>query len=193
MRALINKYSGECRKCGKTLEVGSNVVYEKHVGIFCPPCAPTDAEEIRAYRQAAADKRADKYEEWAGKREAKAEALYKPTERYNGDTAFWTQPGRIIARERVFSAREKSFEETKTAERFRSKADSLRHVVVKGDAAKADEARRVIVRGWIKPGMMVDTCHCGILKVLKVNKKTATIEGRHGNFTHDLMYLNPIS
>ena len=53
MRAIIVKYDGECRKCGATLPVGVDAIYERHIGVFCPGCAPTDPEEIRAYRQEA--------------------------------------------------------------------------------------------------------------------------------------------
>ena len=74
MRQITVKYTGECRKCGNTLIVGSQAMYEKTTGIFCVGCEPTDTEDIRGYRQERADRKADRYDEWAGKRETKATA-----------------------------------------------------------------------------------------------------------------------
>lgn len=47
MRQIIIKYVGDCHKCGTTLPVGSQAIYEKRVGIFCLTCGPTDPEEVR--------------------------------------------------------------------------------------------------------------------------------------------------
>src|SRR3990172_3785819 len=102
MRSIALKYAGECRACSTPLAVGTEAVYEKRVGVFCPPCAPTDSEAIRAIRQDAADQRADRYDEWAAKREAVAGAtLQTISDRYRGDHAFNTQPGYIPERARV--------------------------------------------------------------------------------------------
>ena len=68
MRQIILRYGGDCRKCAAVLAPGQDAVHEKHVGIFCPTCAPTDTEEIRACRQEAGNRRAAKYEKWAAKR-----------------------------------------------------------------------------------------------------------------------------
>jgi len=50
VRRIIVKYTGECRKCGETLSVGAEAVYEKRVGVFCPSCAPTAHLEPIAQR-----------------------------------------------------------------------------------------------------------------------------------------------
>ena len=73
MREILVKYSGDCAKCGETLEVGAKAVYERRVGIFCSGCAPTDPEEIRAVRQEGADRKADRLQGWADKRIKKGE------------------------------------------------------------------------------------------------------------------------
>ena len=62
--------------------------------------------------------RAAMLEGWADKREEKAAAGFRYGEQYRGDTAFWTQPGRIIERERVWAAHER-------AGRDQAKADSM--------------------------------------------------------------------
>ena len=190
MRKIIVKYENDCRKCGKQIKIGKQAIYEKHIGLFCIECEPKDSEKIRTFRQEAANKRADKYDEWASKRELKANNIFKRNKPFTQDHAFNTQPGHIPLRSRIIKSEDKALDNLKTAERFRNKADNLRHVRVKGDAEKRHEAKREAVRQWIEPGMMVDTCHCGILKVLKVNKKTATIEGNYSNFTHDLAFLS---
>jgi hypothetical protein len=57
-----------CGKCSAPLEADADVVYVRRVGIFCPTCAPTNPEEIRALRQDAADAKAKKTEAWLEKR-----------------------------------------------------------------------------------------------------------------------------
>ncbi len=47
--------------------------------------------------------RADRLRGWAGKRREKAEALGASVAPYHGDTAFWTQPGAIPERSRLYS------------------------------------------------------------------------------------------
>lgn len=190
MRQITVRFAGECRKCGASLAVGMPAIYERHIGIFCPPCGPTDPEEIRQYRQDAGDRRADRYEAWAGKREQRANAtLTHIREHYTGDIAFNTQPGHIPLRARIIGQEDRAFESLRKAQGFREKAQSLRHVRVAGDAERRYEAEREYVRSWIQPGMVVDSCHFGPRKVVRVNKKTATLEGIG---THDLMFLSRI-
>jgi len=195
MRPITTKYDSQCRKCGAELPIGSQAIHEKRVGVFCPGCAPTDTEEIRAVRQESADRRADRYEEWADKRQEKAEALYARDEHYRGDIAFNTQPGHIPERARVIRRTEQAFEHANTAQRFRAKAGSLRKVTVAGDAEKRRQAQRDLTRSWIAVGMRVNTCHYGIGTVAKVNRKTATIEncGSTGTYktTVDLSFITP--
>ena len=195
MRQIRVKYSGECRKCGKTLEEGDHAIYERHVGLFCLSCEPTDTEEIRTYRQEAADRKADRYDEWAGKREAKAEAQLNSHPEIRHDIAFITQPGRIPFRDRMNKADGRAFESLQKAESMRNKADSLRHVKVKGDAEKRWQELRDLNLTRFKAGDMVNTGIYGQGQILKLNKKTAKIgsTGTSGTFTVnvDLAFLSP--
>jgi len=72
MRRIAVKYQGICARCGGTLEIGSDAMYEKYTGIFCIGCEPIETEDIRSFRQAKANSKADKYEGWADKREKEA-------------------------------------------------------------------------------------------------------------------------
>ena len=192
MRTITVKYSGDCRKCGATLPVGAQAVYEKRVGIFCPECAPTDSEDIRQYRQEAADRKADKYEGWAAKREDKAKAQLNSYPTIRHDWAFITQPGRIPFRDRMNKADGRAYESLDIAHKMRDKADSLRHVQVKGDAEKRYQAKRDAIRPLLKPGMEVDTVIYGVKEIVKVNKKTVTVKSRFDGFkpfTCDIAFL----
>lgn len=182
MREITLRYVGECRKCGATVPVGEQAIYERRVGIFCLSCGPTEAEEIREYRQEAAERRAEKYEEWAQKRRVEANAsLERNRQLYRGDWAFVTQPGHIPLRARINRQDEKAFENLAVADAFEDKAQRLRRVSVAGDAEARREARRECVRTWAKVGMMVEAPPFpGIRKLLKVNAKTALVEGFGG-------------
>jgi len=68
MREIIVKYNGECKRCNAVLDVGTKAMYEKSMGCFCVGCEPKDVEEIRFFRLAKNEKKADKYDEWAHKR-----------------------------------------------------------------------------------------------------------------------------
>ncbi|KKK99722.1 hypothetical protein LCGC14_2629910 [marine sediment metagenome] len=175
MRELVSKYVGSCRKCDADIAIGTRIVYEKRIGIFCLACAPTDTEEIRAYRQEGADRKAAKYEEWAAKRREKATKVFDADQHYTGDLAFNTQPGHIPARARLIRRHEREYESLQKATQMEEKASSLRHVRVKGDAEKERQALREKVLSWLKIGMAIDTISLGYGTVLKINKKTATI------------------
>lgn len=196
MRPITVKYEGDCQKCGVRLVEGERAVYERRVGIFCPDCAPTDPEEIRKYRQEGADRKADKYDEWAEKREKRANAALNSHPEVRHDWAFITQPGRIPFRERMNRADDRAFESLKVADGFRAKAASLRHIRVAGDAEAKRQAKREAVRAILKIGMRVDTVIYGEGVVEKINRKTATIgsTGTSGTYktTVDLSFLRPI-
>lgn len=193
MRQITVKYDGECAKCGTALIVGQPAMYEKTTGIFCIGCEPTDTEEIRAYRQTRADQKADRYEEWAGKRERDATAKLNSYPSIRHDWAFITQPGHIPFRSRMNQADDRAYESLKKADEMRGKAESLRHVRVPGDAARVDETIRQKVLEWIKPGMTVEAGMYGQREVVKVNKKTATIKGGGDNFTVPLHFLSEVT
>jgi len=197
MRNIKVKYSGTCRKCGAELNIGNDAVYERHIGVFCPDCAPTDTEEIRAYRQEAADHKADKYEEWAGKRVKKATATLNHNRTYTDDIAFNTQPGRFPLRTRVIKQNDNAYESLAIAEHFKEKSKSLRHVRVKGDAEKKWQAKRDFNLSWLKVGMLVNTGIYGEGVVQKINKKTARISNTGTSGTYvvkvDLAFLRPLT
>lgn len=178
VRLITTKYAGECAKCAAAIPAGAQAVYERRVGVYCPPCAPTDPEEIRAVRTEAAERRADRLDGWAEKREERAAAtLDVGSEHYSRDWAFITQPGHIPARARWIAKQEREFENMRTAQAMRAKANSLRNGVrVAGDAEARHEAEREFVRGWIAVGLRVETAHYGTGTVRKVNRKTASVE-----------------
>lgn len=184
MKEITVKYSGECKKCGETIPVGEQAIYEKRVGIFHIDCAPVDTEEIRALRQEAADRKADRFDEWAKKREEKANRQLNNYSEIRHDIAFNTQPGHIPFRARMIKADNRAFESLEVASRMRGKAKSLRHVRVAGDAEKRREQQREFVRSRIFVGQEVETIY-GKGIVEKVNKKTAKIgkTGSSGNYT----------
>ena len=175
MREITVRYSGECCKCDVTIPEGAKAVYERRVGIFCPECAPTDPEEIRTYRQEAADRKADRYDEWAEKREAKATAQLSSHPEIRHDWAFITQPGRIPFRDRMNQSDAKAFESLKIADGMRTKAQSLRTVRVAGDAERKREARREKIRPLLSKGLRVDSPLWGTGTITRINKKTVTM------------------
>ena len=86
----------------------------------------TDATmtERMTYRERR-EARAARLREWSEKRQAKAEAGYKAGAEYRGDTAFWTQPGRIPERDRIHRARQRAGEDATKAAAMRVKAASI--------------------------------------------------------------------
>jgi len=196
MKPITVKYQGQCRKCGTTLEVGSQAIHERHIGIFCPSCEPKDPEEIRQYRQEAADRRADRYEGWAAKRRQTAEAQLNSHPEVRHDWAFITQPGHIPLRDRMNRADDKAMESLQVAESMRNKAENLRHVRVKGDAEKRWQALRDLNLSRFKVGDRVNTGTLGEGTILKFNKKTVKVGncGTSGTFTCnvDLAFLSPL-
>lgn len=187
MRTITVKYAGECRKCGTPLREGDAAAYEKSMGIFCPGCAPTDTEEIRKFRQAKADAKADRYDMWAAKRREKASAQLNSYPDIRHDWAFITQPGHIPFRARMNAADARACESLNKADEMQRKADNLRHVRVKGDKEREYEARREAVRGWIEVGMTVDTVIWGRRVVAKINKKTISVEGASGTIPMEFL------
>lgn len=185
MRQITLKYANDCRKCGNFLSIGEQAIYEKRVGIFCLNCAPSDSEEIREYRQEASNRRADKYEEWAAKRERKANAQLNNYPNMRRDYAFITQPGHIPFRAKMIAADDRAYQSLRIAQDFKAKAKSLRNVRVKGDAERNREQQKQEVLSWLKIGDKVDTVIYGQGIVKKINKKTAKISdtGASGTFT----------
>jgi len=195
MKEIIIKYAGNCKKCNAFLDVGQPAMYEKSMGIFCKGCEPTDIEEIRHFRQLKADIKADKYDEWASKREQKANQQLNSYPEIRHDIAFNTQPGHIPFRERMNNADDRAYKSLRIAEKFRDKAENLRKVRVKGDAAKRTQAERDKNDEWVKVGMKVHSWIVGECEIVKINKKTYTVKsGKTGNtFTEDKSFIHKIA
>ena len=192
MRQITAKYDGACKKCGADLKVGTPAMYEKYTGIFCVGCEPTDPEEIRAYRQERADRKADKYEEWAAKRRAVAEPITKKIrDIFHEDIALCTQPGPIPYRTKLIRQEDRAMESLAVAREMEEKADNLRNSVrVKGDAARKHQEDRDRIRPLLKVGELAHSWIYGILKVKKVNKKTVLLEGRFGDVLTDIHLID---
>ena len=193
MRKLTVKYGGECKRCGAILEAGQPAMYEKSTGVFCVGCEPTDSEEIRHFRTLKAEARAERYENWAEKREAQARADLNSYPSIRHDWAFITQPGRIPFRERMNRSDERACESLRIAEEFRAKAESLRHIKVAGDAEKKRQAKRELLDTLIKKGSRVADIVFGEGEVVGVYSKSYRIRFDRG-YTHsrDKSYIRPI-
>jgi hypothetical protein len=176
MRQIIVKYQGECKKCAQALEVGSQAMYEKSMGIFCVRCEPKDVEEIRSFRLAKAERKAEKYEEWAHKREVKANTTLNSHSEIRHDWAFITQPGHIPLRAQIIKADDRAYESLNVANGFREKADSLRHVRVAGDAERNRQTKREILDKLISKGSKVYDSVFGEGVILSIHKKSYRIQ-----------------
>ena len=69
--------------------------------------------------------KANRLMEWAEKRDAKAEALIDANKPYEGDIAFFTQPGRFTARDRYRARIDQAYQHTKKADDMASRAESI--------------------------------------------------------------------
>ena len=95
----------------------------------------TFAEELER-KQERAERRADRYEEYAANAEKRAQGLTREREQHRGDISFWTQPninssrGRAFTRyrERVISRYMSGLEEYRKSEYFKGQAERLRGV-----------------------------------------------------------------
>lgn len=69
--------------------------------------------------------RTERLREWAGKREERAEAVFKAGEPFRGDIAFSTQPGHIPFRARLIASEDRAHESLAKAASMRSRADGI--------------------------------------------------------------------
>ena len=125
--------------------------------------------------------KAARYREWAVKAEDRAEQLYAPALARRGDVAFFTQPGRIVERERIHAKTERAYEESLKAKRLNERAANLERLATTnaGDAAVRHEAERQAVIGALSIGDRVD-CIYGRCEVVKINRKSLRVLSRHG-------------
>ncbi len=194
MRELINKYQGECQKCRAILEVGSTVMYEKSMGVFCLGCEPKGVEEIRHYRTLKAEAKAERYEEWADKREQKATADLNSFPTMRHDWAFITQPGHIPARARMIKADDRALESLGIAKGMRNKAENIRNIRVAGDAARRDQAKREANDLLIHKGSRVFDVVFGTGEVVGVFSKSYRIKWDRSEriWSRDKIFVDPI-
>lgn len=201
MRQITNKYAGECAGCGTELPTGSLVWYERRCGIRCDACKPADTEALRAIREAGAERKAAKIEEWAAARERRSAAYQSRSDSLMGrdssgraDWALVTQPGYIPQRAQANRARERAWEESKIADSHRERAASLRSSVrVAGDAEAAREARREAARAWLCVGKVVRSPMWGSGVVVKINKKTLSMRLSDGRVRSEgLHWVKPV-
>lgn len=181
MRQLTLTYGGECRGCGTALAAGAQGVYEKRVGVFCVPCAPTDPEQIRQLRQEAADRKADRLETWAEKRRGAAEAtLAHNREHYWSDWAFVTQPGPMPARARAIAQDDRALGSLRVAERMERRAAGLRNVRVAGDRERERQAQREANDERFGKGDRIFTALHGAGTIVSVHKKSYRVQWDRG-------------
>lgn len=69
--------------------------------------------------------RAERLNEWAGKREERAEAVFEAGRPYTSDIAFNTQPGHIPFRARLIAREDRAHESLRKAAGMRSRADGI--------------------------------------------------------------------
>ena len=180
MKKLEVRYDGECAKCGTALEVGMSAMYEKTTGIFCVGCEPTTVEDNRAYRTAKAERKAERYQEWAEKREKRAEVALNSHPEYRHDWAFITQPGYIPARARMNAADERAFESLNKAKEMREKAAGIMNVRVAGDAERKRQAGREESDKLFQVGSRVFDYSGGNGEIVKVCKKSYKVKFDRG-------------
>ncbi len=94
--------------------------------------------------------RAERLQEWAGKREDRAAAVFKASEPFRGDTAFNTQPGHIPFRARLNEREHRAHESVAKAASMRSRADGieaqLANSIYDDDPDAAEQLRTRIAR-----------------------------------------------
>ena len=196
MRQITVKYEGECSKCGAVLPVSSQAMYEKTTGIFCVGCEPTTTDEIRKYRQIKLDRKSESRQDWANSARKKADAIDESLTPYK-DFAFITQPILIGHHsenshrnllKRIHNKMDKEHELRQKAERHQSLVG--RKAVVKGDAERNRQRQRENQDKIIGKGTKIFDFCFGNGTVVKVNKKTYTIQFESGSkFTRDKVYV----
>ncbi len=152
-------------------------------------------ERLRAIRQDKIDRRVGRLLGKADRLQAEADKKSAARDPYRGDTAFWTQPGRIPARDRVMNSIETAGRLASEAKDVRDKAIWLSNsgARVAGDAEIKRQAKRDHNDTWVTAGMNVNTYIYGFATIVKVNKKTYTIRTHSGfETTVDKSFVAPI-
>jgi hypothetical protein len=192
MRQIIVRYDGQCARCNADLLQGAIAMYERSTGMFCVGCEPTSTEDIRAVRLAKAERKAERYEEWAEKREVKAATQLNSHRDIRHDPAFNTQPGHIPFRARMLAADKRACESLAVAARMRGKAVGLRQLRVAGDAEPRRQRMREALDKLITKGGRVVDAVFGEGEVIAVYKKSYRIKFDGGyTYARDKSFVRP--
>jgi len=163
---------------------------------------PLTGDALRAYRQAKADRKAERIGARAEKKSALAESLFEKEHRI-ADMIPFGQPvlcGHHSQRrherdiERMNSLSSKACAAYQEGQHLARVAERLsRPVAIKGDAEARHEAHRQKIRESVKVGDIIFTHIYGDMEVLKINQKTLKLKGKFGNVNFDmsLCYLKP--
>jgi len=163
---------------------------------------PLTGDALRAYRQAKADRKAERIRARADKKSALADQLFEKEHRI-ADMIPFGQPilcGHHSQRrherdiERMQNLSTKACAAYQESQHLARVADRLkRPVAIKGDAEARHEAHRQKIRESVKVGDIIFTHIYGDMEVLKINQKTLKLKGKFGNFNFDmsLCYLKP--
>lgn len=163
----------------------SNGYYIEETEVDFDPFKPMTIDELRAYRQSKADRKAERLERWAESRERTADELDKQVKPFVSDWSFVTQPitnnsgGRSFARfrEKITAKIDRMFELCNEADELRERAESIRsNVIVKGDAERKRQATRDANDKIVKVGSRVFSYSFGDGEVVKVNKISYSVK-----------------
>lgn len=149
-------------------------------------------EELRAYRQARANQKADRVRSWGENKLRQAQELENSIPEYAHDYAFITQPGHIPARARINRKQDAIFQLRKegTAQIERAERIEKYGARVKGDAERAREVMRIEQDKTIEKGSRVHDFCFGDGEVTRVNKKSYSIKfDSGGTYARDKTYI----
>lgn len=140
-------------------------------------------------KQERAERRAERYDNYADNAAARGKALQAPIESMHGDIAFFTQPninssaGRAFTnkRNRMFAAWEKGFDEFKKSDYFKDRAETARQTAADCKKQPIDFCQR-----------RIDECNASIRKLGKnlLNYKKSLDQLENGEKVTDFLYRN---
>jgi hypothetical protein len=139
--------------------------------------------------------KAARLEGWAEKRAAKADAGFRFGEQYRGDTAFWTQPGRIIERERVWAAHERAGKDQAKADAMSSRSAGIREQLdrsIYSDDVDAIERLEERIAELVKQRDTMKAANASYRKAHRVELATMTAYRRDQAMPHQSYELTNI-
>ena len=150
-----------------------------------------NTEEIRAERQAKADRKAARLRKWAESAQAKGDAIRGSI---TTDMQFWTQPGMLKTKRKLRDRQDRGMHLEMHAQELNEKADRVQASVrVAGDAEAKRQEKREVLDTLIQVGSMVQDFAFGVGEVVRVNKKTYSIKFRSGStYAREKTFVKPI-